>query len=424
MLATSATSAVAFLANAISPVPAVRLFGLLLGLLVAMNYVLAVTWLPVSTVAWEKYTLDPWVEWMGSKGGAAHVHKSAPSDPSVALAEAAHSNSIGTVQQRTPRSTRSFSGTGNAAPCKDRVAAANASAAAAGVAGRAGNSTCCGGFLPQGRILWQRFFGWIWCGRIPLVITLMGISALGVWLASRLEPADSLPKLFDDDHNVQKFLDHWTTNFTDGSVFSCPVCLLADSQISLEAEDFGTTDLFSPSGSSSGRSIPSGSPTAPSTTAPSSPLTGPVVNPLPPPSTTPAAAPPILPTPTPPIAVPGATPTAPTATPDATPTVNGVPIPEAPPPPPPPPPFEAPVDTDSPLADVSIDEQRLREERINTNTIAVSLIWGVTKVSRAEGSDAFGTARAGSVQWDADFELGDESVQTAVLAQVCALPFT
>lgn len=430
MLATSATSAVAFLANAISPVPAVRLFGLLLGLLVAVNYVLAVTWLPVSTVAWEKYALDPWCDWMeNNKGeGEAGVHKSGPSsDPSAVLASSAHSP-IGTVGQ-----PRGFGNNSNQrrGSTRERAAAARTAAATALAAGSTARARLCG-VLPPGRVLWQRAFGWIWRARIPLILVLMGISTWGVWLSTRLEPADSLPKLFDDNHNVQKFIDHWTSNFTDGSVFSCPVCLLADSQIALEEQDFGTTDIFSPSGSSNGRSFPGGATTSTTPDPPSTPITGPVVNPIPPPTppstpTTPIATPPpVLPvatTPTTPVTpTTPATPTTPTtpATPatPATPTMNGVTAPVSAPPPPPPPPFDEPIDSGSPLNELSIDEQRLREERINTNTIGVSMIWGVLKPERSEGSDAFGSARAGSVQWDSAFELGDETIQRAVLDQV------
>lgn len=43
----STTSAFAFAANIFSPVPAVQSFGLLLATLVVVNFVLAVTWLPV-----------------------------------------------------------------------------------------------------------------------------------------------------------------------------------------------------------------------------------------------------------------------------------------------------------------------------------------------------------------------------------------
>lgn len=449
MLATSATSAVAFLANAISPVPAVRLFGLLLGILVAVNYVLAVTWLPVATVAWERYALDPWRASWGTHTGATLGQQNAvrggglqpfddPDDPDAALANAAHSNPIGTVQH-TPRTkgARAFGddrarSTGLRGTT-ERIAAVSTTAAVAAAAAARKTGGHCFGRVPPGRVLWQRAFVLIWRARHPLILVLVGISAWGVWLSTRLQPADSLPKLFDDGHNVQKFIDHWTTNFTDGSVFGCPVCLLADSQIALEQDDFGSnTDLFSPSGSSTGRSAP-GANTPATDTVPTTPLTGPVVNPLPPaappatttsPTTTTTTTNPTTTTTTNPATTTTSTATGTTggttsaATPPASPPAEPPASPPPPPPPPSPPPSTTPVDTDSPLAAVNIDEQRLREERINTNTIAVSMVWGVKEPTRSEGSDAFGLARAGSVVWDQEFELGDERIQRAVLDQV------
>jgi Patched family len=58
-LATSTTSAFAFAANIFSPVPAIQSFGLLLALLVVVNYVLAITWLPISLMAWDRYIMLP-----------------------------------------------------------------------------------------------------------------------------------------------------------------------------------------------------------------------------------------------------------------------------------------------------------------------------------------------------------------------------
>eukprot|EP00659_Diplonema_papillatum_P011827 gene11827-18245_t len=63
MLVTSATSAVAFLANLLSPIPAVSSFGLLMGILVAMNYVLTITLYPAVMVLWMKHVArrEAWV---------------------------------------------------------------------------------------------------------------------------------------------------------------------------------------------------------------------------------------------------------------------------------------------------------------------------------------------------------------------------
>lgn len=58
-LATSTTSAFAFAANIFSPVPAIQSFGLVLALLVIVNYVLAITWLPVCLALWDRYIMLP-----------------------------------------------------------------------------------------------------------------------------------------------------------------------------------------------------------------------------------------------------------------------------------------------------------------------------------------------------------------------------
>lgn len=51
----STTSAFAFAANIFSPVPAIQSFGLLLATLVIVNYILAISWLPVCLAVWDKH---------------------------------------------------------------------------------------------------------------------------------------------------------------------------------------------------------------------------------------------------------------------------------------------------------------------------------------------------------------------------------
>ncbi|KAJ9465288.1 Protein dispatched [Diplonema papillatum] len=57
MFVTSATSAVAFLANLLSPLPAVRSFGMLMGILVLIDYLLTMTLYSTSMVLWARYSL-------------------------------------------------------------------------------------------------------------------------------------------------------------------------------------------------------------------------------------------------------------------------------------------------------------------------------------------------------------------------------
>lgn len=58
MAVTSFTSAAAFMANIISAIPAVRSFGMFLATMVAVNYILVMTWFPSCIAFWEKYTIQ------------------------------------------------------------------------------------------------------------------------------------------------------------------------------------------------------------------------------------------------------------------------------------------------------------------------------------------------------------------------------
>ena len=55
MFITSLTTAVAFVANGVSAVPPIRLFGYFMALLVVGNYILVITWFPAATVIHHKY---------------------------------------------------------------------------------------------------------------------------------------------------------------------------------------------------------------------------------------------------------------------------------------------------------------------------------------------------------------------------------
>jgi hypothetical protein len=81
--------------------------------------------------------------------------------------------------------------------------------------------------------------------RYILVLGLIGASAYGLLQALRLEPSDSLPKLFDDSHNVQQFINLWSSNYTDDSLFACPSCLRASSGMDLGSIDAAGADVGS-----------------------------------------------------------------------------------------------------------------------------------------------------------------------------------
>ena len=93
MFATSFTTGVAFLASAVSAIPALRHFGIFLSLLVLMNYILAMTWFPsilciYELRGWSKLTYrDMWRSVIKSKdrmpqwhGNASNEYETLPSD--------------------------------------------------------------------------------------------------------------------------------------------------------------------------------------------------------------------------------------------------------------------------------------------------------------------------------------------------------
>lgn len=248
MLATSATSAVAFAANAISPVPAVRLFGILLAALVATNYVLAVTWLPISVVVWEQ-TLRGCCGLFGSRGGDGGSAAAAAESPTASIAAASATNQVGSVSH-TP----------HAAGAAGASAAAISGAVSHGVPTKtraAKPRPLSAQVLCSGRHLWRVVFNGIWRARLALIPALLGVTAFGALFASRLEPSDSLPQLFDDSHNVQRFLDIWSENFTDDSIFACATCLLLSTNVNLEEFDNVQLD-FAPPGNATGTASPTG----------------------------------------------------------------------------------------------------------------------------------------------------------------------
>ena len=55
MFITSLTTAIAFVANGVSAVPPIRLFGYFMALLVAANYLLVITWFPAVIVVHHRY---------------------------------------------------------------------------------------------------------------------------------------------------------------------------------------------------------------------------------------------------------------------------------------------------------------------------------------------------------------------------------
>lgn len=310
-----------------------RLFGLLLALLVAVNFGLAITWLPAATVCWERYLhcCSPAALFAYGDDAGDRFTEPTPSLAKIASAAAAgppcHSGAI-----ITPRP-----------PVRASMHGVPVLPEAASRRGR-----CCGWLTS--RFIWRHVFTLVHNARYLLVLALLATAAYGVLLATRLEAADSLPKLFDDSHNVQQFINLWSSNFTDDSLFSCPACLRANSGV-----DLAQLDSAASSSNAAAAGFARGADGAPTAADALSPQQS----------------------------------------------------------------AEA-LGLGSPLDTAAVDEAKLREERVNQNTMSVAVVWGVSGVTAGETTDPFATDPAAGVTFDAAFDLGDVEQQRAVVQQVRA----
>eukprot|EP00803_Ostreobium_quekettii_P001213 evm.model.scf_206EXC.9 EVM.evm.TU.scf_206EXC.9 scf_206EXC:105101-116496(-) len=240
MAVTSFTSAIAFAANVISPIPAVQLFGIFLAIMVAANYYLVMTWLPACIAFYEKYVLGPRARC------------------------ADNGNTMWTVAcwlfcGPMPRSYLDVpwdeSGTTNRA-----------------------------------WTFWQQHSKLIYKWRFVFLLVLLCLSTMGTAGLLRLQGSRSVPSVFPPDHNVQVFLDLWESTFLSSG--SCDRCWRAFQQPlgSAIPDDFLAS-------LSAGPAPPATTP-APILPQPSSSVNEPTI---PPPFPTPAPLPPlpVLPTPIP-----------------------------------------------------------------------------------------------------------------------------
>ena len=202
----------------------VRQFGLLLALLVIVNYLLAITWLPVSTVCWERYL-----------GCCSAISCDCCGDDGMTDDSGAFMSGPVPSINEAASLERPFSIPAGMMPAKDDPAPAPARIATP----RDVQSAVLHGIPIQSdaearskplsylnsRSIWRKIFSLVFYGRFILILGLLAASVYGGFLASSLEPADSLPQLFEDSHNVQQFINLWSNNFTEDSLFACTSCL-------------------------------------------------------------------------------------------------------------------------------------------------------------------------------------------------------
>lgn len=213
-LATSTTSAFAFAANIFSPVPAVQSFGLLLATIIVVNYILVITWIPVSFAVWDRYILHRALRRVsaGKRIGCigcclettvADAVKNVP----VAQLGDVHILEYGSIAwpMMNPPPTHRL-----AAPEQFR------------------EPVCLPDEASTGNSFRQRFIGtafdYLWRVRWLAIAAVLAVSIGGLIGTLKLEsPPTSEPPLFHKDHNVQFFWRYSNSDEANNQP-SCPKC--------------------------------------------------------------------------------------------------------------------------------------------------------------------------------------------------------
>ena len=221
------------------------------------------------------------------------------------------------------------------------------------------------------RFIWRHIFKVVHFLRFLLVAGLLGASVYGGILASRLEPANALPKLFDDSNNVQQFINLWASNFTDSSVYGCSSCMANSVDMGTiggdMASDNDATTGGGGSSSGAGRRLQDSSSAAMAAAFGSDLPPGAMQDFLPP----------------------------------------GTPLADA-----------------NALALMPVNRTVLNAPRVNENTIPVFLMWGVAGVSGGDDdgskvTDSFAVDASVKLDFDRSFDLSQPEQQRTVIQQVC-----
>lgn len=215
----------------------VQQFGLLLTLLVLVNLVLTIMWLPVCVVCWERYLGYCCNTNLGFDNQRAYIANPNPRTVSLGKFTSDFSgNPTG--------STRAGSNT--ARPLTDFGITRPTTATMHGVPVISEKLARASGRCSylNSRYIWGKVFNLIVPMRYVLVLGLIGASAYGLLQTFRLERADPLPKLFNDSHDVQQFIN-LSSKFSKSSLSACPSCLRAGAGMDLASMDtFGEAGLL------------------------------------------------------------------------------------------------------------------------------------------------------------------------------------
>eukprot|EP00892_Ulva_mutabilis_P004434 jgi/Ulvmu1/2362/UM013_0210.1 len=255
MLATSTTSAFAFAANVFSPVPAIQSFGLLLAVLVIVNYVLAVTWLPVCLAVWDYHIEFPRRarEAAGRSTccsctllrccclGDSHSAGTAAPGGGAATLRIVHGGQVPRALEfkqvvlpfyKPKRVTAEIARHRLLQPDRPNVVIPMEELRQVA---EANSYVCCGHTFDMRRYIGLAFDGifrirWLAIAAC-LVVTLMGVVG-----TVRLEsPPTSEPPLFESDHNVQFFFKYSSSKEAD----NLPACMAC---VADEFDTFGRKD--------------------------------------------------------------------------------------------------------------------------------------------------------------------------------------
>ncbi|XRB13341.1 hypothetical protein RI054_06g31780 [Pseudoscourfieldia marina] len=196
MLVTSATTSAAFFANAASAIPAVRVFGCFVGVMVIVNFLMVISFFPCAVVYWEL--------------------RVRPAEVKL------YETCIGALERSLPKlASRVRMWTGGSTITHQML---TGSVTEVGEPAPDGEETS--KVLDEGESLVQKYSEGILSIRYALIAAFMIVTAVGFALSAQVQPASEVPNLFPKDHNVQRFIDWGTEGFYTTAETSCSECYI------------------------------------------------------------------------------------------------------------------------------------------------------------------------------------------------------
>eukprot|EP00020_Sapocribrum_chincoteaguense_P004609 CAMPEP_0170751948 /NCGR_PEP_ID=MMETSP0437-20130122/11717_1 /TAXON_ID=0 /ORGANISM="Sexangularia sp." /LENGTH=1094 /DNA_ID=CAMNT_0011091005 /DNA_START=13 /DNA_END=3297 /DNA_ORIENTATION=+ len=222
---TSFTTSAAFLINAVSIVPPVRVFGLFSGVLILINYLMVISWYPAILVVWSRHFEHGTLK---KRFAAALRRRASKSDGGDATPPAATSS---TPESGTTANDGSKTvGRGVSKTHRARRAKANADAATKPQMNNEGTlrrmASALDGGQPGGatidisqyrraeRFFYIDFSNFLQRFRWPILAFMFAVSVAGFALATQISPADEPAKFFSDEYPLQR------VNYLDENVFA------------------------------------------------------------------------------------------------------------------------------------------------------------------------------------------------------------